>query len=220
MVIVMKPNKQLVITKTTRLYQKESIIDSFTFYVPETYQSDSAGSVYDLKEFTASVSYVDPGNNVHSELLTAAETSSKEGFIQYSLPVTTQITAIAGEVKLQLSLVKTDLENGVNIVLHTSELTINILEWSDYFASVSDASLGVIDQKIAELNAQIEALKSIAEGYTGAVPNDLMVTDDLLQLKNDAGSIGAGVKIVIADKDADGESDGVVDVDNLPQVNI
>ena len=220
MVILMKPNKQLVITKQSRLYQKESVIDVLTFYVPETYQSDSAGATYDLKEFAASLSYVDPGNNVHSESLIAADESLKEGFIQYSLPISTEITAVAGNVKMQLSLVKADLENGVNVVLHSSELTIEIMEWSDYFASVSDASLGVIDQKIAELQTQIEALKSIAEGYSGAVPNDLMLTDDLLQLKNNAGAIGAGVNIIIADKDADGEEDGVIDVDNLPTVNI
>ena len=220
MVILMKPNKQLVITKQSRLYQKESVVDVLTFYVPETYQSDSAGSTYDLKDFAASLSYIDPGNNVHSESLVAAEESLKEGFIQYSLPVTTELTAVAGDVKMQLSLVKADLEHGINVVLHTSELTIEILRWEDYFASVSDASLGVIDQKIAELQTQIEALKSIAEGYSGSVPNDLMITEDLLQLKNDAGPIGAGVNIIIADKDSDGEQDGVIDVDNLPTVNI
>ena len=220
MVILMKPNKQLVITKNSRLYQKESVIDVLTFYAPETYQSDSAGATYDLKEFAASLAYVDPGNNVHSESLVAAEESLKEGFIQYSLPVGTELTAVAGNVKMQLSLVKADLEQGVNVVLHTSEITIEILPWEDYFASISDASLGVIDQKIAELQTQIEALKSIAEGYSGAVPNDLMITEDLLQLKNDGGAIGAGVKIVVTDKDIDGESDGVVDVDNLPEVQI
>ena len=212
MIILMKSNKTLVITKTSKLYQKESVAEHLVFYVPTTYSSGASGGDYDLTEFTATLQYVDAANNAHSELLTAEEQSDKDGYIKYILPVSSELTYVAGDVTLQLSLSKVDTETSTNYVLHTSELTITILTWNDYFASVSDDSLSAIDAKILELQTQIEALKSLADIYSVAVPSDLQLTDSLLQLKNESGTIGDGVNVLVSDPDEDNSDDAVIDL--------
>lgn len=215
MIILMKSNKTLVITKTSRLYQKESVAENLVFYVPETYSSDASGGDYDLTEFTATLIYVDAGNEAHSELLTAEDETDKDGYIKYILPVDSEFTSVAGDLTLQLSLTKVDTDTATSYVLHTSELTVTILTWDDYFAYVSDDSLSAIDDKILELQTEIEALKSLADIYSAAVPSDLQLTDSLLQLINESGTIGDGVNVVVSDEDEDDSDDGVIDLSEV-----
>ena len=206
MVILMKSNKTLILSKPSRLYQKENAVDNITIYVPEKYND------FDLKDFVATLFYTNPGNEAFSETLIAAEESDKEGFIQYSLPVTTKITDVAGTISLYLSLVHTDLEANKKYVLKTSNLDITVETWDDYFKYISDESLSAIDDKIAALDARIDEIKAIAETE---VPDDLTLNNEtgLLQLSVDGNAMGEGVNIVVTSSDPDGNDDGVIDLD-------
>lgn len=205
MVILMKSNKTLVLSKSSKLYQKENAVDNITIYVPETYND------YDLKEFVATMFYSVPGNEAGSDTLIAAEESDKEGFIKYSLPITTTITRLAGTVSVYLSLVHVDLETGIKYILKTSTLDITVEEWSDYFKYVSDESLTAIDNKIAELDTKIAEIKAIAET---TVPDDLTLSSEgNLRLTVEGTPVGDGVNIVVTSEDTDGTDDGVIDLD-------
>ncbi len=206
MVILMKPNKTLVLSKPSKLYQKENAVDNIIIYVPETYNG------FDLKEFTASMFYTNPANEAYSDALIAAEESDKEGFIQYSLPVTTKITTVPGVISLYISMVHADLEAGKQYVLKTSNLDITVETWDDYFKYISNDSLSAIDNKIAELDSKIAEIKAIAQME---VPNDLSLDVDSghLQLTVDGAGIGEGVNIVVTSPDPDGNDDGVIDLD-------
>lgn len=206
MVILMKPNKTLVLSKPSKLYQKENAVDDIQIYVPETYNG------YELKDFVGSMYYVNPANEAYSELLVLAEESDKEGFLQYSLPVTTKITTMAGSIFLYLSFVHTDLEASVQYVLKTSNLRIEVETWDDYFKYISDGSLSAIDDKIAELDSKIAEVKAIT---LSNVPNDLTLDNASghLQLSVDGTAIGTGVNVVVTSVDPDGNDDGVIDLD-------
>lgn len=206
MVILMKPNKTLVLSKPSKLYQKENAVDNIVVYVPEKYND------FDLKDFVATMYYTNPGNEAYSDALIAAEESDKEGFIQYSLPVTTKITSVAGRISLYLSLVHVDLEAGKQYVLKTSNLDITVETWDDYFKYISNDSLSAIDDKIAELDTKIAEIKAIAQTE---VPDDLKLDTDTghLQLSVDGSAIGSGVNIVVTSIDPDGTDDGVIDLD-------
>lgn len=204
MVILMKSNKTLVLSKPSKLYQKENAVDNITIYVPEQYEE------FELKDFIGSMYYTDPGNVAYSETLVSAE-SDKEGFLKFKLPVTTKITNTAGNISLYLSFVHTDLEAGKTYVLKTSNLDIVVEQWDNYFKYISDESLSAIDDKIAELDAKIAEIKAIAETE---IPDDLTLTEEgHLQLSADGSAIGEGVNIVVTSEDPDGADDGLIDFD-------
>lgn len=207
MVILMKSNKVLVLSKPSKLFQKENAVDNITIYVPEKYND------FDLKDFVATLYYTNQANEAYSDALIAAEESDKEGFIQYSLPITTKITAVSGVVSLYLSMVHVDAEAGIKYVLKTSNLDVTVERWDDYFKYISDDSLSAIDDKIAALDMKIAEMKAIAEFQ---IPNDLNLTDEgHLNLSVDGTSIGEGVNIVITSEDPDGTDDGVIDLDTV-----
>ena len=204
MVILMKSNKTLILSKPSKLYQKENAVDNITIYVPEKYEE------YELKDFTGMMYYTNPGNVAYSEALVSEE-SDKEGFLKFKLPVTTKITDVAGTISLYLSFVHVDLEAEKKYVLKTGNLDITIEEWDDYFHYVSDESLSAIDNKIAELDTKIAEIKAIAET---SVPDDLSLTEEgHLSLTVDGANIGEGVNIVVTSEDDDGKDDGLIDFD-------
>ena len=205
MVILMKPNKVLVVSKPSRLHQKENAVDNLVFYVPEKYND------YELKDFIATLYYTNPANDAISEALVAETTSDKEGFLKYSLPVTTKITKFAGTVSLYLSFVHNDVATMTCYVLKTSTLDIEIETWEDYFKYISDDSLAAIDNKIAELDTKVAEIMAITEME---MPDDLNLTKEgHLQLSVDGRPIGDGVNVVVTNDDTDGTDDGVLDFD-------
>ena len=204
MVILMKSNKTLVLSKTSKLYQKENAVDNITIYVPEKYEE------FELKDFTGTMYYTNPGNDAYSDALISAE-SDKEGFLMFKLPVSTKITAVVGRISLYLCFVHVDMEEGKKYVLKTSNLDIEVEAWDDYFKYISDDSLSAIDNKIAELDSKIAEIKAISET---TVPDDLSLTSEgHLNLSVDGAPIGDGVNIVITSEDPDGTDDGLLDLD-------
>ena len=211
MVLLLKPDKSLVISKMTKLLQKENAVDNLWFYIPEKYQDVDYS---DPDSFTATFYYVDPGNVAHTEVLDNVE-SDKEMFLKYQLPVTTKLTAIAGTITGHLSLTKYDVTTGTSIIEHSYSIDITVDTWEDYYRFVSPDSLDAMDQRMLELDNKIQQLHSIASELDLDTPSDLKLTDDLLQLTNEEGTIGEGVKIIITRKDKDDIDDGELDLDSL-----
>lgn len=210
MVILMKNDKSLVITVPSRLYQKEKVVDVISWYLPATYQD------IDLTPFTVTLYYTTQTNDAYTEILVAQE-SDKEGFLLYKLPVDTKFTASAGDIVLELSLTWLDEDAGIQYVLHSSQLTISVMKWEDFFAFYPDDSLSKIDQKILELQNETERLKSVADELELTVPDDLKLDEDVLHLSKDGNAMGSGVEVLIpGDPDDEDEShDGVIDLDDI-----
>lgn len=211
MVLLLKPDKSLVISKMTKLLQQENAVDNLWFYIPIKYQDID---FKDPDSFNVAFYYVDPGNVAHTEILENVD-SDKESFLKYQLPVTTKLTAIAGTVTGHLSLTKYDETTGTSIVEHSYSIDITIDTWEDYYRFVPPESLSVMDEKMLELDNKISQLKSIASEIDLDVPSDLKLTDDLLQLTNENGTIGDGVKIILTKQDNDDVDDGELDLDSL-----
>lgn len=157
MVILFKSNKSLSITSKSVIMQKENLADKLLFYLPLTYE-DITFSDPDVTLY-----YRDTGNNVHSELLMSSE-SDKEGYIKYTLPLTSELTENAGELELWLSIVNTSSDSGVTglitSIIHSQSVFITINEWNDYTlgASVSEleAKIDSLTNKVNELIEKID----------------------------------------------------------------
>lgn len=207
MLILMKPNKELVISSPSKIYQRESAVDKLIFLVPQMYKE------IDLSPFTVALEYVDTQNVAHSELLVLDEELYKDLYLRYTVPITSEITKFCGDITLKLTMDWVDAETLQQYTLHTGEIQIEISPLSDYYTLVSDESLEAIDQALLRVNAQVGALEKLAEKIDSEQVDDLYLTDEnMLHVSVNGTPIGDGVEISVNPQDTDGELDGIIDL--------
>ena len=214
--ILFKEDKQLVLTKNTKIRQGESRVDVLEVLIPLVINDLS------MEGFTATLLYVDAANVSHMETLTLSGDTEdglyKDSWYRYVLPVDSKFTYMAGRVKFEITLTKYDVETETSYVMHSSELEFNILTWEDYYRFTPESSIGAMDTRFLEIDNEIAKLNSIADIYSKAQAVDLMLTDDKLQLKdkNDE-PMGDGVEILVEyNIDTDSKPrDSSVDLDEI-----
>lgn len=214
--ILFKENKQLVLTKDTKIRQNENAVDKLEFLIPTTIND------IDMVGFSATLLFVDQANVSHMEqLVLSGDTEDglyKDSWYRYILPVTSEFTKMAGTLKMELTLTKYVDETETSYVMHSSELEMSILTWEDYYKFVPATSLNAVDEKLLAIDNELAKMNSIAEFYGKSQAVDLMLTDDTLQLKNSNGeAMGDGVEILV-DTSTDPDSnpnDAEIDLDEV-----
>lgn len=191
--ILMNSDKSLVCTIKTTLYQRDKLVDKLQILIPQTYED------INLSDFTAVLKYVDQGNEVHSEILIQDEELYKESYLRYTLPIDTNLTRFAGDIKLCLTLNKVDMEEMKEYSLNTGETTITIASLSDYYSFISDKSLSVIDQKVNELNVKLEAIDKMATTYDETKADNIKLDKGTSEIYLTAHDKQIGNKITIND---------------------
>lgn len=187
--IIMNDDKSLSATHITKIYQREKLVDQFQFLFPQLYNN------HDLSTFTPIIKYVDQSNIAHSEVL-SQDSELYKGKVKFTFPIDTKITQFAGTVKLHITLSKTDLESGKQYVLHTGSYELIVDRMEDYFAYIPDETLEIIDQKIGQLDAQIQHINAIADTYNQTKADDLSYEENELQLLSNGLKIGKPVSII------------------------
>lgn len=191
--ILMNSDKSLFCTIKTTLYQRDKLVDKLQILIPQTYED------INLSDFTAVLKYVDQGNEVHSEILIQDEELYKESYLRYTLPIDTNLTRFAGDIKLCLTLNKVDMEEMKEYSLNTGETTITIASLSDYYSFISDKSLSVIDQKVNELNVKLEAIDKMATTYDETKADNIKLDKGTSEIYLTAHDKQIGDKITIND---------------------
>lgn len=191
--ILMNSDKSLVCTSRTTLYQRDKLVDKLQILIPQTYED------INLSDFTAVLKYVDQGNEVHSEILIQDEELYKESYLRYTLPIDTNLTRFAGDIKICLTFNKVDMEEMKEYSLNTGETTITIASLSDYYSFISDKSLSVIDQKVNELNVKLEAIDKMATTYDETKADNIKLDKDTSEIYLTAHDKQIGDKITIND---------------------
>lgn len=189
MIIVMNPDKSLVITKQTNIYRKENMVDKLKFLFPEKYQE------LELADCTATLKYTDTNNIPHAEILQKDEELYK-GKLAYTLPLDSELTEFPGNINLRVTFTKIDMETQTQYVMHTGEVTITVLPLADYYNFVPDKSLEFVDQILGYFQTKIEAVEKIAETYDSEKADNISYENDKLQLTANGKLIGDSVTIV------------------------
>lgn len=187
--IIMNSDKTLSATQITKIYQRENLVDQIQFLFPQFYNN------HDLSKFTAVLKYIDQGNTPHSEIL-QQDTDLYKGKVRFFLPVDTNITKFAGTITLRITLSMTDLSIENQYILHTGSYKLVIDKRDDYFSFMPDEVLEPIDQKIGQLEAQIQYINAIAETYNQTKADDLSYQDNVLQLLSNGEKIGQPVTLI------------------------
>lgn len=184
----MNEDKSLTETCKTTIYQRENLVDKIQFLFPQ-YYGDIA-----LSDFKAVLKYVDQGNVAHSEILEKDEELYKD-HLRYVLPVDTDITKFAGDIKLRISFIKIDVSTKRQYVMHTGELQFHVAPLDDYYKFAIDENLESIDKLIGDLTAKIEATDKIADIYNKTKADNITYQNNKIQLSANGEKIGDAITI-------------------------
>lgn len=206
--ILMDTDKQLTISKRTKLYQKEKLVDKIQFLLLTEYEG------IDLTQFTVSLKYVDQLGKSHAETLVKDE-ELYLGKIRCVLPVDTELNKEAGDVLVHLTLSHLDVENGKNYILHTGEVAVEISSVSELYSFDADAALEVADQMALEFEAKCKALELMGNAYNKNKADDIMLDkdNDVIYLMSEGQRIGSEIHLgELGEEISENTEDGLIDV--------
>ena len=177
-----------------RIMQRSKLVDNLHFLVDPTYKD------IDMTDFTVTLEYILP---VSKQYMTETLVMSEDlynGKLEYKLPFDTILTKEPGDIELQLTFTKVELqEDGTSIqyVRKTSSTTITIVPISAWSDIIPDNALNDLDQKIIKIEALIKELGDIQDLLaTGKADNLVLDTvDKMLYLTSEGNQIGDRVSL-------------------------
>lgn len=207
---------ELIATQRERIMQRSKLVDKLHFLVPPTYEN------LDMSATTVCMEYLTPvGHEYKTEILTKSDELYKD-YLEYVVPVDTDLTKEAGELELQLTFtcVSMDAVGKVSqYVRKTSPTTIVIVPiaaWSDV---IPDSSLSALDQRLIKTDMQIAQMADINMALADSVPDDLIVQDGKVYLSQNgkvmANTVGADVLVPKTPDTEDGRNDGLIELDQI-----
>ena len=218
--ILVTNDNELRVTVKERIMQRSKLVDSFHFLIDQLYKDN-----IDMSEFTVTMEYVLPVSKkyVTETLVLALDEEEKpalymENKLEYKLKFDTNLTAEAGNIELQLTFTKTELDeegNSTQYVRKTSPCNITIVPitaWSDI---IPDSALTVLDQKILKIDEQIQALAESAVLYTNDKADNIVLDTETHEIYLTANGEPLGDRISIdelGDSLVETESDGLIQV--------
>lgn len=172
--ILVEDTNELIVTIKERIMQRSKLVDNLHFLVNPVYKE------LDMSDFTVMMEYILPvSKEYRTEILTLSEELYKEN-LEYKLPFDTKLTKEAGDIEVQLSFVKVDLDddgNPIQYVRKTSPTIITIVPISAWSDIVPDDALSAIDQRLIEVDTKIKALEDLNE-ITAIIKADNIVLDE------------------------------------------
>ena len=209
-VILVNSDDSLYGSKKERLMQRQKLVNKLVFIVDPIYNG------IDMVDTTVMLEYLLPVSKRYmTEILTLSETRYKDCFLQYELPLDTKLSSEAGEIQLQLTFVKTELDehgNGNQRVRKTSPTIIEITPiaaWSDI---IPDSALSALDERLIKMDSQMRAMNDLLDVIDNNKVDNLIYnsTDETLHLS--ANGVVVGNKVSVREMLDDGTP--VVDFDS------
>ena len=211
--ILVTNDNELKVTVKERIMQRSKLVDSFHFLVDQLYKDN-----IDMTGFTVTMEYILPVSKKYvTETLVLkldeeGNTALYKDKLEYCLKFDTNLTAEAGEIEVQLTFTKTELDaEGVatQYVRKTSPCTITIVPitaWSDI---IPDSALTALDQKILKIDEQIQALADSAVLYTNDKADNIVLDTETHEIYLTANGEPLGDRITI-----DELGDAIVDIED------
>ena len=169
--ILVTQENELITSVRERIMKRSKMVDKLHFLVDQFYKED-----IDMTDFNVMLEYVMPESREYkTELLVRSEELYKDK-LEYTLPFDTKFTKEAGEIEIQLTFTKVDIdENGNNVqyVRKTSPTTITITPistWSDF---VYDEALNAMDALALKLDGYMKQQEEIATMYQDEKADDI-----------------------------------------------
>ena len=153
--ILLNDDNKLTTSVRERIMQRSKLVDNLHFLVEPVYKN-----THNMAEFAATMEYLSPvSKEYRTESLVLSDELYK-GKLEYKVPFDTALTKEAGNVEVQLSFIKVDLDadgKSIQYVRKTSKTIITIAPitaWSDI---IPDSALTALDQRMAVAESMIHA---------------------------------------------------------------
>ena len=194
--ILVNDDNTLTTSVRERITQRSKLVDSLHFLVEPTYKE------LDIADFTVTLEYVLPISKKYKvETLIKSDELYKER-LEYKLPFDTNLTREYGDIEIQLTFTKVDLdEEGKDIqyVRKTSTTSITIVPISAWSDVIPDEALTDLDQKILKTDAQIKELHEIQENILVEKADNLVLDEENKELYLTAEGNQIGNKVKLSD---------------------
>lgn len=163
--ILVNQDNTMTTSVRERIMQRSKLVDSLHFLVDPIYKG------LDMSDFTVTMEYILPVSKKYiTEILVKSNelynSKINKEMLEYTLPFDTKLTKEPGDIKVQLTFTKVDLDeygNNRQYVRKISETTIHITPISAWSDIIPDEALNAIDQRIIKTDAQIKALEELNE---------------------------------------------------------
>lgn len=197
-VILCNDDDSLYGSHKERIMQRSNCVENLVFIVNSIYRN-----TYDMTNATVLLEYLLPvSKRYKTEILTLSDERYKDCFLQYKLPINTEITSEAGSVQLQLTFAYVEMDEhgkGIQRVRKTSTTTIDVIPISAWSDIIPDQCLGGLDQRLIMMNSQLQALNDYMNVIDNKQVDDLVYdsVEDTLQLHSNG--VGVGSKVSVKD---------------------
>ena len=194
--ILVNDDNTLTTSIKERVMQRSKLVDSLHFLVEPTYKE------LNIADFTVTLEYVLPISKKYKvETLIKSDELYKER-LEYKLPFDTNLTREYGDIEIQLTFTKVDLdEEGKEIqyVRKTSTTSITIVPISAWSDVIPDEALTDLDQKILKTDAQIKELREMQEDILVEKADNLVLDEENKELYLTAEGNQIGNKVKLSD---------------------
>ena len=194
--ILVNDDNTLTTSVRERVMQRSKLVDSLHFLVEPTYKE------LNIADFTVTLEYVLPISKKYKvETLIKSDELYKER-LEYKLPFDTNLTREYGDIEIQLTFTKVDLdEEGKDIqyVRKTSTTSITIVPISAWSDVIQDDALTDLDQKILKTDAQIKELHEMQENILVEKADNLVLDEENKELYLTAEGNQIGNKVKLSD---------------------
>ncbi len=224
-------DNNVITTEKENLMEKSNCVNTLQILINKTYKSQ-----IDMTDTTAFMKYITPiSKKIKMTQLIAADTNYNENYIQYTVPVTAYIASEPGDIEVSFTFLKVvhddETDTNTSYIRKTESGIIHITKLAQFDTYETSEMFTEIDQRLLELIAKAEDIKSLSQTVYDNLPTDLRLnTDDKkLTLVNADGDTGNGVSISdlsdaiakdLTGVDPDGTQDGVVNVDKVPETQV
>lgn len=218
----------VVTTVKEKIVEKSNYVDSIQIVVARLYRGQ-----IDMSDATVYMKYTLPvTNKIKMVTLTPNDLAYENDYIQYLIPAEAYLTAEAGDIDVSftfLKLVSNDDDSTTSYVRKTQSGVIHISPLAAFDKYDPSEYLDEIDQRILAMEALQKDMMAMNEAAYNSMVQDVHINEDrkVVLTDRDGNDTGTGIKVsdlsvLVAEdmtgKDPDGIQDGVVNLDNVPNM--
>lgn len=183
----------LTASVTERIMERSKMVDNMHFLADQIYKD------VNMSDFTVMLEYVLPiSKKYKTEFLKKSENLYKNK-LEYLLPFDTNLTSEAGDIEIQLTFTKVEMNSEGKTTQYVRKVgpsivhIIPISKWSDI---IPDEALSTLDQRIIALEALNKAMTDRFNINLDNKADNLMYDDEhRIQLTSNGKPIGNAIKI-------------------------
>lgn len=182
-ILKMNSKKFMYTTTHVPIRQFDSNVDAVNFLVPHSYEDK------DLSTFVIVVKYTLPNGKGRCEVLNRCE--DYKGYMHFQLPIDTDFTALYGNVRVRLILLKVmsdDSGNNISYKLHTNNVCVPIEPIDTGNVDIDDENTQ-LDDMTAQILAMQKQIDEINQNQKQKA-DDIEIIDGKIWLMSEGVKIG------------------------------